>query len=541
MKKSLLNLVMALGIGLFASCSQEEIISDNENRVETVSVSAQLPGDAVQTRAIPQADANHQLRCILEVWADNKVIQRIEKLGSDATNGKLQFNFTVGSDVDYQCLLWADFIANDATFTDGKYADKYYKTEDLKAIDFVANADLFNNESADAFCGAVAKNGTTNLSVTLKRPFTKVTLKDKGTYLDGVASLAPSFEAPSKFDVSTGKAAGYTPISATGIEPDKTNKTLFSTFIFASTAQSTLDKAITIEFTKTGGGTETKTIKAGQITLDQNVKNDVTADYAADGTDVTVDVDIDDQYPDPNALKIGQFINKDGNVVDTYEKDKAIGIIFAVGAQGDDEAANYGTSFEGKAIAGYAMALESTAIKAPMPPSTTDDKTAVDMPAAGLIDTDLTNFSGIKNTDAILSALQTASITSALFNTEFDTWKSDHAFTGNNLSGWYIPSFQQLVTFIGYYYDTSSNTGTATFPDQNTDFKTAVDAAGANQFVKSNKNLLSSSFKTATTIAGVQLNITTTEPASNVFVKDLAPNAKNTAYMRPVLTVFKAE
>lgn len=530
MKKSLLNLVMALGIGLFASCSQEEIISDNENRVETVSVSAQLPGDAVQTRAIPGAAANHKLRCILEVWnkTENTVIQRIEKLGSDATNGKLQFTFNVPSATDYECLLWADFIANDATATEGKYADKYYITTSLKAIDFVANADLFNNESADAFCGVVKKNGTTNnLSVTLKRPFTKVTLKDNSDYLASVTSLAPSFDTPSKFNVSTGNTTGYTTISATGIAPTGTdNKTLFSTFIFASTAQSKLEKDITIEFTKTEGGKETKTIAAGQITLDQNVKNDVTADYEAAGENVTVEVDINDQFPDPNALKIGQFVNKDGNVVDAYDENNAIGIIFAVGQQGDDAVDNYGTEFSGKTIAGYAMALSNVEGK----PFSTEPTFEVD------IDKTLTSWKGYSQTNTIVAAYAEA----PLFTSAFTTWKESNTLSSNNLSEWYVPSYQQLATFIGYMLGRPGEIGNnIAFPEsilKNDTFADAVSKASAGTFGTGNKNVISCSAPNATKLACVQIADNTT------FIKTLAPGKMvNSAFMRPVLTVFKAE
>lgn len=531
MKKSLLNLAMALGIGLFASCSQEEVISESENRVETVSVSAQLPGDAVQTRAIPEAAANHQLRCILEVWnkTENTVITRIEKLGTEATSGKLQFSFNVPSATDYECLLWADFIASDATATEGKYADKYYTTTSLKTIDFkVTDAGLFNNESVDAFCGVVAKNGSVNnLSVTLKRPFTRVTLKDNSDYLASVTSLAPSFDTPSKFDVSTGKAAGYTTISATGITPTGTdNKTLFSTFIFASADKTTLDKDVKIVFTKTEGGTEEKTIKAGQITLDQNVKNDVTADYAADGTDVTVDVGIDDQYPDPNALKIGQFVNKDGSVSDTYNAETTCGIIFAVGVQGDDAAASYGTGFEGKTIAGYAMALSNVEGK----PFSAEPTFSTD------IDTELTSWKGYIQTNTIVTAFSDA----PLFTSAFTTWKETNVLTGDNLSSWYVPSYQQLATFIGYMLGQPGEiANNITFPEnivKNETFAESVTNASAGTFGTGNKNIISSSAPNNTKLACVQITDNTT------FTKTLIPGKMtNSSLMRPVLTVFKAE
>lgn len=530
MKKSLLNLAVVLCIGLFASCSQEEIISESENRVETVSVSAQLPGDAVQTRAIPGAAADHQLRCILEVWdkKEGTVLERIEKSGSEATNGKLQFTFNVPSATDYECLLWADFIANDATATEGKYADKYYTTTSLKAIDFkVTDGGLFNNESVDAFCGVVAKNGSVNnLSVTLKRPFTRVTLKDNSDYLAGVASLAPSFETPGKFDVSTGKAAGYTTISATGIVPDKDKKTLFYTFIFASADKQKLDKDITIVFTKTGGETEEKTIKAGQISLDPNVKNDAGADFSGNGTDVTVDVDIDDQYPDPNALKIGQFVNKDGSVSDTYNAETTCGIIFAVGVQGDDAAASYGTGFEGKTIAGYAMALSNVEGK----PFSAEPTFSTD------IDTELTSWKGYIQTNTIVTAFSDA----PLFTSAFTTWKETNVLTGDNLSSWYVPSYQQLATFIGYMLGQPGEiANNITFPEnivKNETFAESVTNASAGTFGTGNKNIISSSAPNNTKLACVQITDNTT------FTKTLIPGKMtNSSLMRPVLTVFKAE
>lgn len=535
MKKSLFNLTMVLCIGLFASCSQEEIISGTDGGEETISVSAQLP-DNITTRALPEAEANHQLRCILEVWdkaEGGKLITRIEKLASEATDGKLQFAFTVPSATNYQCLLWADFIAKEATGDENPtYTDKYYNTTSLKAIDFKAtDAGLFNNASADAFCGVVEKNGTSSsLSVTLKRPFTKVTLKDNSDYLTGCKSLAPSYQAPSKYDISTGKVAGYTEIAATGIAP--ADKTLFSTFIFASADKQKLDKDITIVFIKDDDTTETKTIKAGQISLDQNVENNAEANFSAD-SDVTMDVDIDPSFPDPNALKIGQFVNKDGSVADAYNTETTIGIIFAVGAQGDDVADNYGETLKDKTIAGYAMALNGSEAKpfAAEPSLPTEAQEAA-----------LTSFSGIKLTNGILNYITSNEVDAPLF-TAFGTWKETNTVTGANLSPWYIPSYQQLVTFIGYIYGTPSTPkeGDPAFPGnitKNTDFSTAVTTAGAGTFSGSSamRNILSSSFTTDKKAAAVQI----TNDAD--FIKTIVPGKlTNSIVMRPVITVFKAD
>lgn len=537
MKKSLLSLVMALGIGLFASCSQEEIISGNENSVETVSVSAQLPGDAVQTRAIPGAAEGHQLRCILEVWntTENTQIERIEKLGSEAANGKLQFTFNVPSATDYECLLWADFIANDATATDGKYADKYYTTTSLKAIDFkVTDATLFNNESADAFCGVVAKNGTVNnLSVTLKRPFTKVTLKDNSDYLEGVTSLAPTFETPSKFDVSTGKTAEYKKVEATEITPDKTNKTLFSTFIFASADKTTLDKDVKIVFTKTGGETEEKTIKANQISLDQNVKNDVTADYAAEGTDVTVDVDIDDQFPDKDAMTVGQYYYSDGTWSSAYDGTKtAIGIVFHVGAGDGDDINKYGDkATSGSTIRGYVMALKSAGEVG----RNTKFSTLTELTNLPAGDGSLTAFNGYANMAAMIGS--TGFSEDAYPCIQAVNGTTNAPVTGT--SGWYLPSYAQMLEVLGMYYGFGDNIAIDNVFKATVD--AAISAAIGEGFVEgeTNQNYLTSTLnadKSNLTVAQMKWDANSTAYS----VAKATPafgNAKG--WVRPVLTVFK--
>lgn len=325
MKKNFFNIAMAFCIGLFASCSQEEIFSDQSGEVETVNVFTQLPENDAQTRALPGAEADHQLRCILEVWdkaGNGTLITRIEKLGTEATGeGKLSFSFQVDSKVNYQCLLWADYI--DSSTPAGKeantYTDKYYDTQNLKAIDFkVTDGGLFNNASTDAFCGVVDKNGTTTaLSVTLKRPFTKVILKDKSDYINDCTALGVKYNTPSGYNIATGVATTTKEVNATGLTPDGANKTWFSTFIFASADQVKLEQDITMEITKQDDSKETKTIKGGQISLDKNVENDAEANFSTE-EEVKIDVDIDGSTEDPNAPKVGQFVNKDGTFSDTY-------------------------------------------------------------------------------------------------------------------------------------------------------------------------------------------------------------------------------
>ena len=134
-KNNILYALSTLWILLFTACSQEEV-KQSPSESNRIRISATLPQDAATRTALPFEDG-HQLRCILEVWnkTESRLIERIEKLGTEATGGKLQFTFNVPSATDYECLLWADFIASDATAADGKYTDKYYTTTSLKAID----------------------------------------------------------------------------------------------------------------------------------------------------------------------------------------------------------------------------------------------------------------------------------------------------------------------------------------------------------------------------------------------------------------------
>lgn len=441
MKKSLFNIAMALCIGLFASCSQEDIISQLNEGEETVSISAQLPGNNAHTRALPTAD-NHQLRCILEVWdtaEGGKLITRIEKLASEAVEGKLQFAFTVPKATNYQCLLWADFIDASAEADGNGAADKYYNTTNLKAIDFKAtDASLFNNAASDAFCGVVNKNGTTTeLSVTLKRPFTKVTLTDNSDYINDVTGLGVEYNTPSGYNIATGMATATKAIQATGLQVN--GKTWFSTFIFASVDKQKLDQDITLTVTK-GDATETKKIKAGQISLDGNVENNAEANFAAED-DVKIDVDIDGDMEDPNAPKIGYFVNKDGSCTAAYDADNAIGIVFAVGAKGTDTGANYGESFTGKKIYGYAMGLTSVT-RSYLGTSNSDNQELPVLNSNGTTPYEANDYSGYTYSTALLTSV--SSITSSVLFTKYDDWKTTNSFTGANLSGWYIPSGTQI-------------------------------------------------------------------------------------------------
>lgn len=545
MKKNFFNIAMAFCIGLFASCSQEEIFSDQSGEVETVNVFTQLPENDAQTRALPGAEADHQLRCILEVWdkaGNGTLITRIEKLGTEATGeGKLSFSFQVDSKVNYQCLLWADYI--DSSTPAGKeantYTDKYYDTQNLKAIDFkVTDGGLFNNASTDAFCGVVDKNGTTTaLSVTLKRPFTKVILKDKSDYINDCTALGVKYNTPSGYNIATGVATTTKEVNATGLTPDGANKTWFSTFIFASADQVKLEQDITMEITKQDDSKETKTIKGGQISLDKKVENDAEANFSTE-EEVKIDVDIDGSTEDPNAPKVGQFVNKDGTFSDTYNQETAIGIVFATG--GKIDTSNYGDGYESKAIYGYAMGLTSVARSRLVASS---DQTLPTFEGIGDEPFASNDYNGFDYSAKMVEAAEKLQTSSPIF-TNYSKWKNSNVVNASNLSPWYIPSGAQIKDICGMLFGIENETTSSV----NAAFKAAYDEVvnvDAGNDIDSSKSdgstHILSSYISSTNSSPAVVTTNVDEGKNIVSVKTESPKMIPAIWytIRPVLTIFK--
>ncbi len=135
---------MAAFISCFAACSEEEIIATQDGTPKEVTVVAQVPNNATtRSVGVDNVIGNDQLRCILSVVKndDKSEITRIEKL-VNAEDTQISFTFTVGSNVEYSCLFWADYVDKSASKTGEKYTDKYYNTANMQAI--CVNADAEN-------------------------------------------------------------------------------------------------------------------------------------------------------------------------------------------------------------------------------------------------------------------------------------------------------------------------------------------------------------------------------------------------------------
>lgn len=523
---------MALFMLLLAACSQDEVVNGS-NPEGPVTLRVGIPVNQPVTRAVPAIPEGFALRCIMQlVDASGSAISG-QRYVQQVPAGSESVSFTFATPDDYAgAMFWADYVKPDGETNIENVPDHLYATADLTSVGYnAANiATLFNNDAADAFAGYLL-NGTT--AITLKRPFTKLTFKSTDeAYADYTHISVTELPAPTAYNVKT----GATTCTASGIRSGElsiADGVWFSTYLFAGNTTANMGAGNNIKFTlEKEDGTSVNLLMAGEnITLTENYNvTAVVAPSADDQTKVTVTFPgemIDPSKPQPMA--IGDYVNKDGSYTKTYDADQAVAIVFAVGAQGDDAAANYGASFEGKTIVGYAMALSNVQGK----PFASADGLA--LPVA---ENALESYNGIKLTETLLSYIADNSITSVLFDTNFNTWKETNAVAGTNLSPWYIPSFQQLATFIGRIYGQPTTDETTKFPagiTEDATFKAAVQAANAGELAgASTKNICSSSCTATSAMAVTQIK------ADTEFTKAFSvANLINSAAIRPVLTVFE--
>lgn len=451
MKKNFLYSFMALCICLFAACSQEEIIPEASQSGKTVNMIVGVPGGAT-TRAIPSVDGKI-LRCIMQVVDANNApiagegMRQALKVETD----KVTFTFKA-PEGDYKCVFWADFVADVNT-------DNIYTTTDLTNITYKATGNDVFSAAADAYCGYVANGSTT---IQLKRPFAKVSVTpNSASNYAAYNKLTVSYDAPSGFNIVT-KAVSSTSkkVTYTNTAFEAAKGAWFTSYIFAASNMSKLNSDITMNLEGASGvEAKTLTIEADKVPLTENYEINGKFD-AAEGNNVNVEVGFDDSFIDPNApvaMKIGDYINKDGSHSATYDAEKAIGIVFAL--SGKTDASEYG---EGKTIAGYAMGLTSTPrigmniqeaekVYTTLPTLT---NTSTDT-SAPWFDAD---YNGYAYTAAFTTMFK--DYASPLL-AAFETWKGENEIssTTTNLSTWYIPSSRQLADLIGaaYGYDGSKN------------------------------------------------------------------------------------
>lgn len=471
MKKSILFPMLALGMGLF-SCSQEDLNGGAQQAGQPVTVTVKLPDDAIDkvaSRYIPEAsDGQHQLRCILLVTnSDNSTI-RIEKVAKEANGDTFSYTFTPQDAADYKCAFWADFIDANAAVTgegnDKKYADLYYNTQNLPSVSYATAAlidgSLFNNDDCDAYCGIIPTGGA--LSVELKRPFAKVSFVDKGTTASTTTEKISisGYGVYGGFNIETNEVVETeTLISGTDIEPVKTDNVFFYNYLFVGNKNELPDGDK--QFSLIVDGT-TKTISTENITLTSNTEVNGSFDWGSASGSVTVTVDFNDTWIDPNAPKAGDYYYSDGTWSATLNSEKtAIGVVFAVKGDGSaidsDMVDNYSSvTFKDNAIHGWVVSLKEIT-PTPRFASSSDGQNGATVSSINGVNTETTDIKGYANCSAWkINTLTNEAVYTALPKAE--SYAADYLATlpVTGTSGWYIGAIAQMDVLRSAYNVTDS-------------------------------------------------------------------------------------
>lgn len=536
MKKSSLFSLMALFALLFAACDAEEIVNGTAMDKGPVTLSVNIPTGNPVTRVAPSVPEGFVLRCIMQlVNTGGKAIDG-QRYVQQVAAGSENVTFTFEAPADYDgAMFWADYVKMDGETDIASVPDHLYTTTDLTAIGYnTANiATLFNNDAADAFAGYML-NG--NTSITLKRPFTKLTFKSAdAAYADYTEIAVTELPAPTGYNVKNG--------TTKSVAADIASESLsiadgvwFSTYLFVGSNNATMGAGHDIKFTLTkNDGTSVNLLMPGEnITLTENYN--VTADVtpsASSNEEVTVTFPggmIDPSKPQP--MEIGDYINKDGSFTKAYDADNAVAIVFAL-ADGKEDNSNYG---QGKSPVCYAMALTRIS-------RTNNASTPFTVTPTGDAPFAPNDYNGYTYTETLLAA-EGASSSAVFIN--FAQWKTEHTTTGTNLSGWYIPSARQLMDMAGILFGWNPETvGAEGTYEVNTTFKKAYEATLSEAELEkgygwttgeSATNVMSSYM-----IGGSMQNVQMEGDGKSIKQLQIPGDTKKFFAIRPVLTVFAAE
>lgn len=277
--KRYLYIVCAMLMGVFASCSKNEIGGNDADSTGTVVLKV-TADEGIQTRIATQ-------RYVIEVYTDD-TYATAANVFTDGTNKAInatgEFQMVLDRTKEYYCLLWAD-----------NRGSEIYNVNDLKAVTLQEG-----KKPAEAWHGTykieAGKNAT--LSTQLKRAVSKLSLLETGTILPN-SSLAVAFNQPNVFNVATTAASGsvartetidlLTGVIGTKDAPVKLNNA--DIYVLSSAAGNVTD----LTFTMSMNGTSEPSFSVTNVPLQTNYNTNVKGHYTS-LTSSTFIVTCDDQW-----------------------------------------------------------------------------------------------------------------------------------------------------------------------------------------------------------------------------------------------------
>lgn len=277
------------------------------------------------TRAVTDAfgTGTSANRCILEIYRDGQLYDRIEK---GVTAKTVTFdNLRLVAQQTYDFVFWADCAGG----SEGSFADKHYDTQSLKAI---SNLGAFegNSDERDAFFAheSFEVTGAFSKPVTLTRPFGLLVVKTNDLNAIKDEALKPTGytvafkNMPDTFNALTGEVSGSTDIAYTADELAKAaDGTISMDFLWAVDTEAALSD-FTMTFLHDGAVICTNDAFTN-IPIRRNYKTNVSGNLLTKQGTITVTVDPAFAEPDydetiievSTAEEVQEAIKEGGNVM----------------------------------------------------------------------------------------------------------------------------------------------------------------------------------------------------------------------------------
>ena len=232
MKKFLLWLSIP-ALMMLDSCMREDIVTNDGEEV-TASVTINLPGNEMQSRAVTDAPTHPErgnMRLFLFVYENEEIINTIPVNGVDLTTSyEAKIRLVTGK--DYKIAAWAD------------YGSSYYTVEN--GVVTLPDTEIKGNDTYnDAYyvCEDVNLKANETVTLTLKRPFglVQVTTTDwneAAVVADRPENYSTTINVPTKLTLLNGVVDENADVNFSGVITS--NKLSFD-YIFASETESALN------------------------------------------------------------------------------------------------------------------------------------------------------------------------------------------------------------------------------------------------------------------------------------------------------------
>ena len=293
--KKLFLLAAGLALTLTACQKDEGVVSDTTS---SSSFTVTIPQNGTRAVTDDFGAGTSANRCILEIYRNDKLYNRIEKgvTGETVTFDDLR----LVAQQTYDFVFWADC----AEGSEGSFTDKTYNTANLKSITEIGPF-VGNSDERDAFFAheTFEVTGSFSRPVTLKRPFGLLVVKTNDLNEIRDEALKPTgYEVafkglPTTFNALTGEVSGSADVSYKATEFAKTDGTISMDFLWATESGAALS-----DFTMTfyNGGTEICTNDAfTNIPIRRNYRTNVSGNLLTrKGTiSVTIDPEFEGDIP----------------------------------------------------------------------------------------------------------------------------------------------------------------------------------------------------------------------------------------------------